>query len=67
MSHLNASGSRIFAEFKKKTVGKPTAEFREETHTKYVCVAGYMMGEIFLVNPAVPFFLTDEASFFTFW
>jgi hypothetical protein len=37
---------------KKRTVGKPTAEFREETHTKVVRVHHYMMAETNLVNPA---------------
>ena len=42
---------------KKKTVGEPTAEFREETHTKNVCVAIYMNPAIILVNPTDPFFV----------
>jgi hypothetical protein len=42
---------------KKKTVGEPTAEFREETHTKNVCVARYMSPTIILVNPTDPFFV----------
>jgi len=31
-------GMQIHIFLQKKTVGKPTAEFREETHTKNVCV-----------------------------
>jgi hypothetical protein len=47
---------------KKKTVGEPTAEFREETHTKNVCVARYMSLAIILVNPTDPFFARNSGN-----
>lgn len=49
---------------KKKTVGEPTAEFREETHTKNVCVARYMSLAIILVNPTDPFFARNSVNIF---
>ena len=45
-------------------MGEPTAEFREETHTKSVCVATYMSPAIILVNPADPFFARNSGNIF---
>jgi hypothetical protein len=47
---------------KKKTVGEPTAEFREETHTNSVCVVRYMSLAIILVNPTDPFFARNSGN-----
>ena len=46
----------------KKTVGEATAEFREETHTKNVCVERYMNLAIILVNPTDPFFPRNSGN-----